>query len=194
MKSDEAGVIDALKLAFVADPATRWVWPDPQKYLSHFSIFAKAFGGKAFGYESAHYVGNYSGAALWLPPNVHPDVDQLIALLQSSGSDEAKKDGPEIFEKMGGYHPNEPHWYLPLLGVDPLHHSKGMGSALLQHALVTCAQDNKYAYLESSNPRNIPLYERHGFELLGTIQVNTSPSIFPMLRKPRKHIHRSNLF
>jgi hypothetical protein len=37
MKSDEAGVIDALKLAFVADPATRWVWPDPQKYLSHFS-------------------------------------------------------------------------------------------------------------------------------------------------------------
>jgi hypothetical protein len=58
MKSDEAGVIDALKLAFVADPATRWVWPDPQKYLSHFSSFAKAFGGKAFGYESAHYVEN----------------------------------------------------------------------------------------------------------------------------------------
>jgi hypothetical protein len=28
-------------------------------------------------------------------------------------------------------------------------------------------------------------YERHGFELLGTIQTNTSPSIFPMLRKPR---------
>lgn len=39
IKSDEAGVIDALKLAFVADPATRWVWPDPQKYLSHFSSF-----------------------------------------------------------------------------------------------------------------------------------------------------------
>ena len=27
------------------------------------------------------------------------------------------------------------------------------------------------AYLESSNPRNIPLYERHGFEALGEIQV-----------------------
>jgi hypothetical protein len=94
IESDEAGVIDALKLAFVADPATRWVWPDTQKYLSHFSSFAKAFGGKAFAYESAHYVGNYSGAALWLPPNVHPDVDLLIALLRSSGSDEAKKDGP----------------------------------------------------------------------------------------------------
>ncbi len=185
-EADEASVIDALRLAFAADPAVRWVWPDPQKYLSHFSTFARAFGGKAFTNKSAHYVGNYSGAALWLPPDVYPDVDQLISLLQTTGSDEAKKDGLVIFEKMGGYHPNESHWYLPLLGVDPLHHGKGMGSALLQHALSICDQDNKYAYLESSNPRNIPLYERHGFELLGTIQVNTSPSIFPMLRKPRK--------
>ena len=54
--------------------------------------------------------------------DVHPDVDQLIASLQSTGSDDAKKDGPEIFEKMSGYHPDEPHWYLPLLGVDPLQH------------------------------------------------------------------------
>jgi GNAT superfamily N-acetyltransferase len=185
-ESDEAGVIDVLKIAFVADPATRWVWPDPQKYLSHFSSFAKAFGGKAFAYESAHYVGNYSGAALWLPPNVYPDVDLLTALLQSSGSDESKKDGPEIFEKMSRYHPHEPHWYLPLLGVDPLHHGKGLGSALIQHVIGMCDRDNKSAYLESSNPKNIQFYERHGFKLLGTIQVNTSPPIFPMLRKPSK--------
>jgi ribosomal protein S18 acetylase RimI-like enzyme len=185
-ESDEAGVIDVLKIAFVADPATRWVWPDPQKYLSHFSSFAKAFGGKAFAYESAHYVGNYSGAALWLPPNVYPDVDLLTALLQSSGSDESKKDGPEIFEKMSRYHPHEPHWYLPLLGVDPLHHGKGLGSALIQHVIGMCDRDNKFAYLESSNPKNIQFYKRHGFELLGTIQVNTSPPIFPMLRKPSK--------
>lgn len=185
-ESDEAGVIDVLKIAFVADPATRWVWPDPQKYLSHFSSFAKAFGGKAFAYESAHYVGNYSGAALWLPPNVYHDADLLTALLQSSGSDESKKDGPEIFEKMSRYHPHEPHWYLPLLGVDPLHHGKGLGSALIQHVIGMCDRDNKFAYLESSNPKNIQFYERHGFKLLGTIQVNTSPPIFPMLRKPSK--------
>ena len=41
IESDESGVIDALKLAFVVDSAIRWVWPDPQKYLSHFSSFAK---------------------------------------------------------------------------------------------------------------------------------------------------------
>ena len=186
IESDEAGVIDSLKMAFVADPATRWVWPEPQKYLSNFSNFAKAFGGQAFECKSAHYVGNYSGAALWLPPNVHPDVDALTALMQSSGSDEAKKDGPEVFERMSSFHPNEPHWYLPLLGVDPLHHGKGLGSALMEHALILCDQDNKHAYLESSNPKNVTFYKRLGFEILGTIQVNTSPPIIPMLRKPRK--------
>ena len=114
-ESDEAAIIDALRLAFSADPATRWVWPEPQKYLTHFPSFVKAFGGKAFAYKSAHYIGNYSGVALWLPPNVHPDVEQLIALLQSTGSDDAKKYGPEIFKEMDSYHPKEPHWYLPLL-------------------------------------------------------------------------------
>jgi hypothetical protein len=129
-EADEASVIDALRLAFAADPAVRWIWPDPQKYLSHFSSFARAFGGKALANKSAHYVGNYSGAALWLPPDIYPDVDQLISLLQTTGSDEAKKDGTEIFEKMSGYHPNESHWYLPLLVVDPFHHGKGMGSII----------------------------------------------------------------
>jgi predicted acetyltransferase len=61
--------------------------------------------------------------------------------------------------------------------VDPSQQSKGFGSALLQHTLIQFDRDNKLAYLESSNPRNIPLYKRHGFELLGSIQIGTSPSI-----------------
>lgn len=70
--------------------------------------------------------------------------------------------------------------------IDPLYHSKGLGSVLLQHALAVCDRDNKFAYLESSISRNITLYERHGFKLPGTIQVNKSPTIYPMLRKPHK--------
>jgi len=74
---------------------------------------------------------------------------------------------------------------LPLIGVDLPQQGKGYGSALLQHALLPCERDTKLAYLESTNPKHIPLYERHGFEVLGTIQVGASPPIFPMLRKPR---------
>jgi ribosomal protein S18 acetylase RimI-like enzyme len=86
---------------------------------------------------------------------------------------------------MRHHHPSEPHWYLPLIGVDPFHQGKGLGHALMQHALVACDRDKKAAFLESTNPRNVTLYERHGFEMLGTIQVGTSPTLFPMLRKPR---------
>lgn len=183
--SDEVSIIDVLVRANWADPAARWVWPDSQRFLTHFPSFVRAFGGKAFAHRSAYYIDGYIGAALWLPPDVHPDENALIALLQRTVSDQIQKDVFAVFEQMGRYHPSEPHWYLPLMGVDPSQQSKGFGSALLQHILIQFDRDNKLAYLESSNPRNIPLYKRHGFELLGTIQTGTSPSISPMLRRPR---------
>ena len=55
----------------------------------------------------------------------------------------------------------------------------------MKHALERCDGEKKLAYLESSNPRNLSLYIRHGFEVIGTIQVADSPPVFPMLRKPR---------
>jgi ribosomal protein S18 acetylase RimI-like enzyme len=184
--SDETPAIAAVVLAFSADPAARWTWPDPSQYLEHFPNFVRVFGGKAFAHGSAYHLVGYAGAALWLPPEVRPDENALITLLQRTGSPQVQKDGTAVFEQMGGYHPREPHWYLPFIGVDPFHQRKGYGAALMQHALIPCDRDHTLAYLESSNATNIPLYERHGFELLGTIQVGTSPPIFPMLRRPRR--------
>jgi ribosomal protein S18 acetylase RimI-like enzyme len=183
--SDDQRVINVLILAFSADPAVRWTWPDPQQYLHSFPEFVRTFGGKAFDHGSAWYVAGWAGAALWLPPNVHPDEEALIALLQRTATRQNQADAAALMEQMGRYHPSEPHWHLPFVGVDPFHHGRGFGSALLRAALLHCDRDGRLAYLESSNPRNIPLYERHGFEVQGTIQVGTSPSIFPMLRKPR---------
>ncbi|HEU4558025.1 MAG TPA: GNAT family N-acetyltransferase [Longimicrobium sp.] len=183
--SDEAPAIAVVVLAFSADPAARWTWPDPQQYLMHFPSFVKALGGNAFAHGSAYYVDGYAGAALWLPPGVNPDEDALITLLQRTGSAPVQKDVFAVFEQMERYHPREPYWYLPFIGVDPFQQGNGYGAALIKHALIPCDRDHTLAYLESSNPKNIPLYERHGFELLGTIQVGTSPPIFPMLRKPR---------
>ncbi|MFL6397850.1 MAG: GNAT family N-acetyltransferase, partial [Nitrososphaeraceae archaeon] len=116
---------------------------------------------------------------------VHPDENELVTLVQRTVSEQIQNDIITVFEDMGRYHPNEPHWYLPLMGLDPSQQGKGFDSALLQHTLIQVDRDNRLAYLESSNPRNIPLYKRHGFELLGTIQSGTSPSIAPMLRRPR---------
>ena len=181
--SVEASIIDVLVRAFSGDPFAQWIWPDPQQYQMNFPSFVKAFGGGAFAHGSAYYVDGYA-AALWLPPNVQPDEDTLNSIFQRSASEQIQNDVITVFDRMSRYHPSEPHWHLPLMGVDPLKQSKGLGSALMQHALVQCDRDNKLAYLESSNPRNISLYERHGFELLGTIQLGNSPPIFPMLRRP----------
>jgi GNAT superfamily N-acetyltransferase len=182
-QADEAAAIGVVVLAFGADPVARWTWPDPAQYLAHFPAFVKAFGGKAFTHRGAYLAERHAGAALWLPPGIDPDEDALTALLQRTAPAGLQGDISALLEQMGRYHPSEPHWYLPLIGVDPARQSRGYGAALMRHALAACDRDGRPAYLESTNPRNIPLYERHGFELLGTIQAGTSPPLFPMLRK-----------
>lgn len=147
--------------------------------------FTRAFGGAAFSYSSAHCTEDNAGVALWLPPNVHPDEEALVKVLESRVSKSILGDLFAVFEQMEQYHPAEPHWYLPIIGVDPAYQGRGYGNALMKHALEQCDRDHAPAYLESSNPRNVSLYQRHGFEALGTIQKGTSPPVVPMLRKAR---------
>ena len=180
-----AAVFDVLTLAFSDDPMTRWTWPDGPLFLATFPGFAKAFGGAAFDRGSAHHVG-CAAAALWLPPGVGPDEAELDRILEKTMPETVKADGARLMEQMARHHPAEPHWYLPLIGVDPAHRGKGLGGALLNHALTACDRDGSLAYLESTNPRNISLYERHGFQRLATIQFGNSPPMVPMLRKPRR--------
>lgn len=181
----EEAAINVVVQAFSTDPAARWLYPDPHQYAVNFPSFVRIFGGKAFEQGSAYSISGFSGAALWLPPGVHPDEEALAGLIQRSVSEHKLEEVLGVFEQMGSYHPSEPHWYLPLIGVDPAQQGRGYGSALMEHALIRCDRDQKLAYLESSNPKNISLHERHGFELLGTIQVGGSPPICPMLRKPQ---------
>ncbi len=72
-----------------------------------------------------------------------------------------------------------------MIGVDPARQGGGIASALLAESLRAIDREGAIAYLESSNPRNIPLYERHGFEVIGEIQSGSSPGARPMLRKAR---------
>lgn len=187
-QSVKGQIVDLLTLAFSTDPAIRWMFPNAQQYLEAFPNFVRLFGGKAFETGSAYYIENFAAASLWLPPDVSPDDDALMTLFKNTIHCDIRDEVFYIFEEAENYHPKEPHWYLPLIGADPAHQGKGYGSKLLSHALLSCDRDNKSAFLESSNPKNIPLYERFGFELLGTIQVGSSPPIFPMRRESRKDV------
>jgi GNAT superfamily N-acetyltransferase len=181
---DKAAAVAALTLAFASDPATRWTWPDPKVFLMAFPRFAEAFGGAAFAKGSAHYIEG-AAVALWLPPGVEPDEPAMIELFQATADPSTASDGPQVMQQMASYHPREPHWYLPLLGVDPARQGQGLGGRLLEHATRLFDRDGVVAYLESSNPRNVSLYRRHGFEVLGRIQVGGSPVFTPMRRDPR---------
>ena len=185
LPSDEAGAIDALILAFSTDPMARWSLPDPPRYLAAFPSIARAFGGNAFARGTSYIADGFTGTALWLPPGVGPDEETLLRILNENAGNDIKEDMPKIFEQMQKFHPTEPHWYLPMIGVDPAHQGAGIGSALMTEALKVVDRDGLIAYLESSNPKNVSLYERHGFEVIGEIQSGNSPVVRPMLRRAR---------
>ena len=183
--ADRASVIKTIVLAFAADPVVRWLFPESGTYLATMPDFTLAYGGEAFARGSAYCTDDYAGAALWLPPGAHPDEEVMGSLIGKSVSPAVQAELYAALEQFGAYRPSDPHWYLPVIGVDPACHGRGCGSALMSYALERCDRDGVSAYLESSNPRNISLYERHGFKTVGKVQVGSSPPIAPMVRGPR---------
>lgn len=183
--SDKGRVEAAMTLAFIADPVARWAFPDPLQYIETFRPFVTLFGGKSFDHGSAHIIGDFLGAALWLPPDVQPDDGPVGELFEQNVSQPRLGQLLSLFEQMSGFHPHQPHWHLAVLGVDAMHQRRGCGSQLMRPALARCDRDRVPAYLEASSPANRAFYERHGFRVLGEIRSGDSPPMFPMLREPR---------
>lgn len=185
-KADEAKAIATVALAFASDPMMRWSFDDPALYFEVAENFIRAFGGRAFAHGTADVAGNFGAVALWLPPNVEPDVGAMMEIfVKLERTPEEERDGQALFEQMEHFHPKEQHWYLPLIGADPANQGKGFGAALMSHAMKRCNESHLPAYLESSNPSNVPFYERYGFKAMGIIQQGSSPQLTPMLRSAR---------
>ena len=178
----QASAISTIVLGFAADPMTRWVWTDSSEYLRMMPRFVKAFGGRAFEHGTADITDGAHAAALWLPPGVEPDDAEMDAVMEGTLRPDIAEDIGAVLKGMAEYHPREPHWYLPLIAADPHWIGQGLGALLMKHALRRCDEQGVPAYLESSNPRNISLYQRHGFRIIGKIQSGSSPVVTPMLR------------
>jgi ribosomal protein S18 acetylase RimI-like enzyme len=183
--ADTDAAISTIVAAFRADPIAQWFYPSADHYREVFPSFVKAFAGAAFTHNSAYCADDGSGAALWLPPGVHADEKTLLAILEDTIPEQRLPGVFALVERMESYHPGESHWYLPMIGVVPAKQGQGYGSALLQRALERCDVEQKLAYLEASSGKSVPLYQRHGFEVIGTIETGSSPPLFPMARKPR---------
>ncbi|PZQ95603.1 MAG: GNAT family N-acetyltransferase [Cereibacter sphaeroides] len=184
-RADQARFGAVLTAAFITDPVARWVWPDPLQFIEAFMPFSNLFGGKSLDLHSAYVIGDFSGVVQWLPPGVGSDDDPLLELLADTIPEPRYGETMALFEEMAGHHPDEPHWYVPLIGVDPVCQGRGYGTELMRHGLAICDRAGQPVYLEATSPASRALYERLGFDTLAELSAAESPPMFAMLRSPK---------
>ena len=120
------------------------------------------------------------------PPFEHPGRAEAIRAALAADERFALTEPPATgTEAIEAVHPTEPHWYLGVIATHPERRGHGLGAALLTESLRAVDRSHQPAYLESSNPRNITLYERHGFEVTGRIDIDDGVSMTPMWRPGR---------
>ena len=59
-----------------------------------------------------------------------------------------------------------PHWYLQLLGVDPVYQGKGYASILLRAMFARIDEERLPCYVETQNEKNVPIYQHYGFKVV----------------------------
>jgi GNAT superfamily N-acetyltransferase len=178
----------ALARAFNDDPVMSWVVPDDASRLRRLERGFGLFAGRLWlRHDECYTTDRGIGAAMWLPPGRwRVSIARQLALL------------PPVAAALGRHtlrllratraiearHPDDPHYYLAALGVEPEWQGRGFGAALMRPVLERCDRDRIPAYLEASTPRNRALYERHGFEVVEEMTVADSPPFWRMWREP----------
>src|SRR5215469_6505001 len=178
--------------AFYDDPPFIWIMPDPATRLERARrFFVTLVRGQALadgGVDVARRGGAIAGAAIWLPPvpwhrTAAEELRTFPGFARAVGHRAAA--AAALDQAMARAHPREPHWYLYLIGVDPARQGTGLAGALLRSRLDQCDRDAQPAYLESSKPTSVPLYQHFGFHPTGNPELpEGAPPITAMWRPP----------
>jgi ribosomal protein S18 acetylase RimI-like enzyme len=178
-----------LASAFFDDPVISWFFEDAERRAAQVDRMMAFSVEAGLGRGHVYTTQNRRAAAIWSPPDV-PMLDEragasfatLLRKLIGSDADERLTG----FAKMQEVHPHDSHFYLFSLGTHAEHQGQGLGAQVVAPVLQICDAQGLPAYLESSNPRNIPFYQRHGFELRGELLLaEGGPSLSTMWRDPR---------
>ncbi len=192
-KTDVRELSRTLARAFFDDPVMIWLFPDESPRTARLSrLFAAVTRHHHLGTGGVELSSDGPGigaAALWNPPNEWRESRwaqlALTPTFVSVFGGRAGR-GRAIQELMKRLHPEEPHWYLAVLGSDPSVRGKGFGQVLMQSRLDRVDAEHAPAYLESSKFQNLAYYERFGFEVTGEIVLpDGGPTMWPMWRRPR---------
>ena len=191
-RADVRELAHTLGRAFFDDPVMSWLIPDPGRRAKGLPVMFATMARHQFlpdgGLDIAADGPNVAAAALWAPPGRWKvarttELRMMLGHLRALGSD--AKRGLQVADVMKKNHPEEPHWYLAVIGSDPTYRGQGFGNALMSSGLERVDAEHAPAYLESSNPDNIAYYERFGFEVTGELGLPDGPPMWPMWRRPR---------
>lgn len=177
-----------LARAFEDDPVSEYLFPDPGSRLRRLRSFYRSMMGSMAVHGRLDTTDGIAGGAIWMAPNPPKPRGAALAsmLLRSAWQLRGRVlAGLSLGRTLEEVHEPRPHWYLAMLGTDPVHQRSGVGSALLAPVLERCDRDGTLAYLESSKEQNLPFYRRHGFEVQREVQIEGGPKLWPMLREPR---------
>jgi len=175
--------------AFFDDPMLVWMYPAPEDRLVGGSSFFRAMLEIGFPHGHTYAIGAHDeGVAIWSPPDVELFDDVAIARLGPIFEHHPR--GDELATgliQISAAHPQDrgPHFYLSVLGTRTASQGSGLGSLLMHEVLDRCDRQGLGAYLESSNIRNVPFYERHGFKVLAEVSPSPEFTARPMWRDPR---------
>jgi GNAT superfamily N-acetyltransferase len=184
--------VDALALvlarAFHDDPVTSWVYAGERR--------RPMWSGRFFRWQLQRLMAQdvswttedgRGGAALWaLPDRWREDVRDTLKLLALTLPAVLPRLG-RILRGLGQVevrHPDEPHLYLAVLGVDPSRQGQGIGSALIRPGLELCDRERLPAYLETGRERNLAFYGRHGFAVVDRLELPKGPPVWFLWREP----------
>jgi ribosomal protein S18 acetylase RimI-like enzyme len=183
-------LVDTLVSAFLDDPLTCWIYPDarlrPQQVLDWMRFITE------MGLTRGHFysAGAHQAVAIWSPPDVTLFDDlwgpRVARLLNQQLGERAAAVIQGLARATTAQPKTESHFYLFTLGTHADHQGRGLGAQLMERVLEICDAQGLPAHLESSNPRNVPFYQRHGFEVVSEVAVEDGgPILRPMRRAPR---------
>jgi ribosomal protein S18 acetylase RimI-like enzyme len=182
-----------LERAFAADPMFTWIFPDAQHRARSLQLLNRV--PLMYGMRYGHVTQSNSGkaVAIWIPPGRTVSASGMIrsGMLNVPFRVGLRPFGQfmganEVMSKIHKQHVPEPHWYLLIVGVDPVLQGHGLGSALVKEGLARADQANSPCYLETSEERNVAFYERHGFAVIAKVPLGRDgPPGWAMRREPR---------
>lgn len=190
LRADLPAVVETLSGAFYDDPLTRWLLGEADGYAARLEQWMRFAVETGLAHGHLYATDAQRAAAVWSAPDSSlfdgPWGQQLAELLVGLLGESALPRMKSLAVATVDAHAEEPHFYLFLLGSHPDAQRSGLGSTLLVPVLEKCDAEGIAVHLESSNPRNLPFYQRHGFEVVCEKSLEPGgPVVHPMRRAPR---------